>query len=245
MYRLLTVDSGCAAGLHQTLRLSFEGNVPFVHPMRVAFAAFLGLAMQIATASQPPEILQIYREVLKVGSESAYQVIEEDTAHIATTLGCPHPYLGIETLTGVTEVWWLNAYASPAEQKRVYDEYAKNTRLTSALHRNSERKASLTLSHSEVFANYRQDLSVPNPWSMGHGRFLVITVTKSHLHVEGTVFESTEGTRFIITSARTRKEADTAQVMAGPESKVFGVHPSWSFPAAGWIAADPTFWATK
>jgi hypothetical protein len=161
------------------------------------------------------------------------------------TLGCPHPYLGIETLTGATEVWWLNAYASSAEQKRVYEDYAKNMQLTSALRRNSERKASLTLEHSEAFANYRQDLSTTSPWSMGHGRFLVITVTKSQRRVVGTVFESNDGTRFIITSANSRKEADRAQMRAGPESKVFEVRPSWSFPATEWIATDPAFWAPK
>ena len=213
--------------------------------MRIAFAAFFGLAMQIAAASQPPQILQIYREELKAGSEAAYGAIEEDTAHLATALGCPHPYLGIKTLTGATEVWWLNAYASPAEQKRVYEDYAKNTQLTSALHRNSERKATLTLEHSEVFANYRQDLSTTHPWIMGRGRFLVITVTKSQSRAIGTVFESTDDTRVIIASAETRKEADAIQVRAGPDSKVFEVRPSWSFPAADWIAADPTFWTPK
>src|SRR6266702_2881874 len=201
--------------------------------------------MQIDAASQPPQILQIYREVLRAGGETAYGAIEEDTAHIAAALGCPHPYLGIRTLTGTTEVWWLNGYASPAEQKRVYEDYAKNTQLTSALRRNSERKANLTLEHSEVFANYRQDPRTTNPWSMGRGRYLVITVTKGHPRAVGTVFESTDGTRVIIMSAETRKEANRLQMKAGPDSKVFEVRPSWSFPATDWIAADPAFWAPK
>ena len=72
--------------------------------MRIWFAAFIGLAMQIATPSQPPQILQIHREALKPGSEAVYQDIEEDTARLQAKLGCPHPYLAIESLTGSKEV---------------------------------------------------------------------------------------------------------------------------------------------
>jgi hypothetical protein len=195
-----------------------------------------------AFAAQPPRILQIYREPLKPGSEAAYRAIEEDTARLSTALGCPHPYLGIESLTGSKEVWWFNGYESSAEQGQVRDDYAKNTRLMAALQQNSKRKANLTLEPSEVFASYRQDLSAGTPWILGHGRFLVITGTRSGRRITGTVFEAADGTRFIITPAGTLEEADAAKALAGQESNVFAVRPSWSFPAKEWIAADSLFW---
>jgi hypothetical protein len=198
--------------------------------------------MPIATTAQPPHLLQIHREPLKPGSEAAYHAIEEDTARISAALGCPHPYLGVESLTGSKEVWWFNGYQSSAEQRQVYDEYAKNTRLVAALQQNSTRKASLTLEPIEVVANYRPDLSVGTPWILGHSRFLVITVTRSNRLITGTVFEAPDGTRFIVTSAQTRQEADAAQALAGPESNIFRVRPSWSFPAKEWTAADSLFW---
>ena len=226
--------------------------------MRSCFALFLGLAVQIAASPQPPQILQIYREPLKPGSEVAYQEIEEDAARISAELGCPHPYLGIESLTGPKEVWFFNGYASPDEWVQVVLAYANNDALLKALKKNGKRKSKLTGKHIETFAKYRPDLSRGAPWILGHGRFLVITVTKSKdsAPMDGTVFEAEKGTRYIVRGFRTREEADAAagtqgspasgaqagDVAPGPESRVFAVRPFWSFPAKEWIDADPFFW---
>jgi hypothetical protein len=70
----------------------------------------------------------------------------------------------------------------------------------------------------------------------------VITVTQSNRRITGTVFEAADGTRFVVTSAQTRKDADAAKALAGRESNVFAVRPSWSFPAKEWIAVDSLFW---
>ena len=193
----------------------------------------------------PPQLLQIYREPLKPGREAEYHRIEEDTARVAAALGCPHPYLGVESVTGAKEVWWLNGYTSPAEQRQVSDDYAKNTELMAALQENSRRKADLTLRPIEILANYRQDLSVGAPWILGHGRFLVIAVTQDTRRSPGTVFEGLDGTCVIVTSARTREEADAAQALAGDAANIFAVRPSWSFPAKEWSAADPMFWQPR
>jgi hypothetical protein len=210
--------------------------------MPARFAAFVGLAMQIAAHPEPPPILQIHREALKPGSEAAYQEIEEDTARICARLRCPHPYLGIESLTGSKEVWFFNGYESPAEQKRVIHDYAKNAPLLAALEKSGKRKVSLTGKRAELLATYRKDLSHGGPWILGQGRFLVITVTRSHPRIAGSVFEAADGTRFIVLPVQTRSEAEAAAAAAGPETRVFAVRPSWSYPAAEWIAADPELW---
>lgn len=64
------------------------------------------VAMQIAAHAQPPKILQVFREPLKPHVEAEYDRIESDTARTCAKLRCPHPYLGIESLTGPKEVWW-------------------------------------------------------------------------------------------------------------------------------------------
>jgi hypothetical protein len=113
---------------------------------------------------------------LKPGAEAAYDILEREQARLSAVFGCPHPYLGAESLTGRREVWWFNGYESAAEKQRVADAYATNEALIAALTRNSRMKARLTLPPIEVFASYRKDLSVGVPWEPGHGRFLVITV---------------------------------------------------------------------
>jgi len=212
--------------------------------MRAYFAFFLALAMQTAAPPQPAQILAIYREPLKPGSEAEYKEIEEDAARISAELGCPHPYLAIESLTGPKEVWFFNGYASPDELVEVFLAYANNNKLLDALKENGKRKKKLTGKQLEAFTKYRPDLSRGAPWILGHGRFLVIAVTKSkdNAPMDGTVYEAKGHTRFIFRGFRTREEADTAAASAGPESKVFAVRPFWSFPAKEWNDADPLFW---
>ena len=201
--------------------------------------------MDIATPAQPPALLQIVREPLKPGSERAFHAIEEELARVSATLGCPHPYLGAETLTGSKEAWWFNGYQSSTEQEQVYAAYGKNAELMAALQASAKPKAELTLKPIEVFARYRADLSPGPPWLLGHGRYLVIAVTTSTARLTGTVFEGPDGARFLVTAAGTRQEADSVKATAAPEATILAVRPSWSFPAPEWIAADPTFWGTS
>jgi hypothetical protein len=205
--------------------------------------------MEIVPAAPPPRILQIVREPFKPGREAAYSAIEEETAQIAAALGCPHPYLGSLSVSGSAEAWWFNGYESEAEPAHVADAYAKNTQLMAALQQSGKRKSSLTLAPIDVFARYRPELSVGIPWLPGLGRFLVITVTRadprSATRSRATVFETEDGVRFVVTPAQTREAADAAHALAGPESYVLAVRPSWSFPATEWIAADPEFWRSS
>ncbi len=198
--------------------------------------------MQILALAEPPHNLLIYHAHLKPGSHTAYDEIEQDIARDCAELGFPHPYLGIEPLSGPEEVWFLTAWGAEAELKQVADDYAKNAPLVAALERHRKRKASLILGPVEVFAKYRQDLSRGTPWSMGLGHFLVVTVTKGNHGIDGTVFESSDGTSFVMLPANTREEAEAKAAGVGSEARVFAVRPYWSMPAKEWVAADPEFW---
>ena len=79
------------------------------------------------------------------------------------------------------------------------------------------------------------------PWILGHGRFLVIAVTKDRPSSAGTVFQAADGTFFVFSPARTRKQADRLAASI-PGSTVVVVRRSFSFPAKDWVAADPRFW---
>jgi hypothetical protein len=98
------------------------------------------------------------------------------------------------------------------------------------------------LEPAEVFAKYRQEWSHSAPSNKGLGRFLLITITKAERAFDGTVFETPDGTRFILLTASTRKQADAQAAAVGSETRVFAVRPYWSMPAAQWVAADPDFW---
>jgi hypothetical protein len=195
--------------------------------------------------AQPPNLLQIHREALKAGVEAAYDAIETDTARLCASLGCPHPYLALTTVTGSLEAWFLNGFESSTEQQQVIEAYAKNAPLMAALQKNSGAKSALTVKPTGVVAHHRSHQSRGAPWVLGTDRFLVITVTGSIRHVDGTVFETAEGTRIIVVPADTRRDADAIAAIAGAESHILAVRPAWSFPAKEWIAADPAFWPSR
>ena len=202
----------------------------------------IGLVMQIAASALPPPLLQIVREPLKPGVEAAFNAIEEQRARMSAALGCPHPYLGAESVSDPKEVWWLNGYQSSTERQQVYEAYTKNAPLMAAFQKSAKPKANLTLKPIEVFASHRPDRSGGAPWILGRGRYLVITRIERAARLIGTVFEGTDGTSFVVRSAETREEADAVKVSAGQNTTVLAIRPSWSFPADDWIAADPEFW---
>ena len=55
------------------------------------------------------------------------------------------------------------------------------------------------------------------------GRLLMITITKSARLAKGTVFESKDGTRFIVRSVPERQEACVHAMAAGPEAHITAV----------------------
>jgi hypothetical protein len=213
--------------------------------IRAAFVVSAGFLVHAMTFAGPPQILQIYREPLKPASNAAYDAIEVETARVAAQLGCPNPYLAAESLSGSKEVWWFNGYDSAGKQQEVFDAYAKNTPLMSALQGLSARKKSLTLAPIEVFARHRPELSAGASWTLGEGRYLVVTTTSDTVHVAGTVFEAADGIRFIVRSAQSREQAEALREAGGGDTRVLAVRPSWSFPATAWIAADVEFWEPR
>lgn len=195
--------------------------------------------------AEPPRILYIYREFWKPGTQAALNRIETKGARMCVDLKCPHPYLGIESLTGSKEVWYLNGFTSTEEQKRVTEEYNKKG-LFAAMNQFTQKRAPFQSEPGkDGFSNYHPELSHGVPWSMGQGRFLVIVVTKGNPQSDGTVFETEEGVRFIVTPAQTRAEANAKLSSAGPGAKIFAVRPHFSMPAPEWVAADPLFWSSS
>jgi hypothetical protein len=192
--------------------------------------------------SSPPRILYIFREFWKPGTQAALDRIETDAARMCIDRKCPHPYLGIESLTGSTEVWYLNGFASTEEEKRVSDEYTKKG-LFAAMKKFTRQRAPFESREGKAdLSFYRPELSHGVLWSMGQGRFLVIDVTRSGRQRDGAVFETKDGVRFVVTPAETRSQADAKLAATGRGGKIFAVRPRLSMPAPEWIAADPAFW---
>src|SRR5437660_12853369 len=111
--------------------------------MRISVALLSGFTM-MQSAPMPTPILFIAREPLVAGRENAYREIEEETARLSARLGCPHPYLAMESLTGPKEIWWFTGFDSPEDQRQVGEAYQKNAPFSAALQKNRDRKSPVT-----------------------------------------------------------------------------------------------------
>jgi hypothetical protein len=192
---------------------------------------------------RPPRLLEIFRDFVKPGSEAAFRSVEEDAARICAELGCPHPHLAIESLTGPMEVWWLNAFESEAQYQRAVDAYRSNRELTTALEEISKRREGLIFSPIDLLTTHRPHRSRDAPWKLGGARFFVAAMTKREDGPAGSVFEAPQGERFILRPVAEREEANSLASAAGAETRVFAVRPYWGMPASEWVRSDPDFWS--
>jgi hypothetical protein len=203
----------------------------------------LGLALQSPAGARAPQILYISREFWKSGHEATLSRMEAEAARSCIDLGVPHPYLGIESLTGSKEVWYINGFASNEELAKVREAYNERPKLLAAMQQFAQQRAAFkSRPDSEGIATYRAKLSHGVDWKIGLQRFLVIAVTKGHPRGDGAVFESQDGVRFVLAAAKTQTGASAKLSAAGPNAKIFAVRPDFSMPAAEWVASDPSFW---
>jgi len=152
---------------------------------------------------------------VKPGREADFKTVEEDAARICAELRFPHSHLAIESLSGPTEVWWLNAFESEEDRQRVADDYGKNPTLKAALEGITRRKEGLTETPMNVYATYRAELSRGASWKVAGARFFVVTISAGDSRMEGAVFEAPDGTRFVFRPFATRPQADAVAAAAG------------------------------
>lgn len=218
-------------------------------PLASLAAGTLGAIIQRSARAQTPkapQVLFVSREFWKPGHEAALHRIEAEAARVCIGLGVPHPYLGIESLTGTKEVWYINGFASTEELTQVGEAYKKNSGLLDAMNRFSGERAEFESEPStELTVRYRPEISRGSGWEIGKQEFLVIEITNGKPHLDGNVFEAQDGKRIVITPVKTRAEAETKLSTAGPEAKVFVVRPEFSMPAAEWVAGNRAFWSSR
>jgi hypothetical protein len=206
----------------------------------VATVVAIQLLMNIpAMAQSAPRILLIAREPLKPGAEAEYDRIESETATLAATRGCPHPYLALQPLSGAkNEVWWFNGFGSQDELNSVADAYKTNEAWHAALTKNQKRKEPLTGKSVEQLADLEPQTH-SQPWAVGRAQYVVVAMNPSASLSGSNVFKGRDGTRYEILTANTREEADR---VARGKFVVLEVVPRWSFPAREWVDGNRELW---
>ena len=188
-----------------------------------------------------PQFLLIARERLRPGSEEAYDKNEVQLASVCVTLGCPHPYLALATVTAPVEVWWLNAFESAEERDGLDLAYAQNEPLMAALLPLGKRKEEFRASLTTTMVEFRRDLS-ERALRIEGARFFVVAAAEDARASIGAVFQATDETRLVVMPASDRDVAADLGARMGPGATILAVRPQWSCPAAAWVEADPEFW---
>jgi hypothetical protein len=189
----------------------------------------------------PPALLLLHREGVPEPHAAAYHTIEAGIARTCAELGCPHPYLALQTISGDPEVWFLNGFASAYQQEAVDRQYTANVRLMTALTEQSGRKAGLIKILGEHRASHRPERSRRNAWVLGRDRYVVVTIG-DEAPLEGVSFEASDGTWFTLTGAPDAESALALSASGVPLVRALEVRPAWSCPALEWKRSNPELW---
>jgi len=210
--------------------------------IRTAIALVAVLPPILLGQKPAPRFMYVYRDSLRTGVDSAYRAIEDEAAQVCADRRCPNPYIGLESLSGVREAWWINMFASEADTTRVARIYATDSALSRALGDIARRKAPLIGTPVQGFAVYRPDLSRGPAWSIAGARFIVAKVTHARRPATGSVWITADSTLYVLRAFRTRHAAELGARTGG--GRVFAVRPNWSMPDSEWVQADREFWKT-
>jgi hypothetical protein len=190
----------------------------------------------------PPPLLLVHREAVASIHAAEYDVIESGIARSCRELGGPHPYLGLQAISGEPDVWFLNGFASVADQEEVGRRYRANGPLMAALAEGSRRKSALLRALGQHLAGYRPEQSAGGAWTLGRDPYLVVSMCDQP-GPSGAAFEAPDGTWFTLEGVPDAETALARCASGGRMMHALAVKPSWSCPSAEWVRWDPDLWS--
>jgi len=129
-----------------------------------------------AQAGAPPAVLQITREFIKEGKGSAHRKVEQEYVSAFRKNNFPFYYVGLSSVSGPNEVWFLDAFPSFAAFEQS-DRLESQAPLRDDIEAIEARDGELRSGSREMTAIYRADLSyIPiNGLSIGKTRYMAIS----------------------------------------------------------------------
>ncbi len=143
--------------------------------LMLAFA--FPLLAQEKGATPAPNILQIYREVVKPGRAAAHEKVEVGWPKaFRASKNSPH-YLAMTSITGPTEAWFVAGYPSYEAWEKETKAQEADPAMSAELSRLSAADGELLDNATSITARFREDISLRPALNIGDYRYInVVTV---------------------------------------------------------------------
>lgn len=129
-----------------------------------------------APAEQPsPNVLQIYREVVKPGKTSAHEKVEVGWPRAYAKAKWPTNYLAIVSVTGPSEAWFITGYESFAALQQEQTNSEQATALKAETDQLSAQDGEFLSDFRSMIAVYRDDMSYGARSNLALMRYFTIT----------------------------------------------------------------------
>jgi hypothetical protein len=127
--------------------------------VRVLAAGFLisGVSLMQAQSPEPSRLLRFFREDIKSGKGSAHERVESAYARAFSKSGYP-AYLGLDTMTGPTQAWFIERYDSYAAMEKSI-KMSQAEPLKTTLTQLEAQDGELRSGERSMIAVYQKDLS--------------------------------------------------------------------------------------
>ncbi len=154
------------------VRLSVLGGLLVVGAMTAVADA------QSAVATSTPRMLVIYREEVRPGRGAAHAANESAWAAAFAKGGAPERWLGMTTVIGPSEAWFLSGYASYADYQQAQDAIQSHATLSAESDKFSAQEVDLLSRVSTIVVGYRPALSYRADVKLPEMRYMQVDVVR-------------------------------------------------------------------
>ncbi len=123
----------------------------------------------------PPKVLTIFREMVKPGKGPAHAEWEKGWPAAYKKANYPTPYVGMTSMSGPSEAWYLIGYESWDAMERDNARSDANATLTAALHKLSAGDSEYLSDSRAVIAEYVPDLSYRPKVDLSKARYMDVS----------------------------------------------------------------------
>ena len=152
------------------------------HLASLCCALALGISLVAVTHAQqgpgPRKVMQILREEIKAARATPHAKAEEAYVRAFRSAKAPVYYVGLRSVTGPTEAWFVSSYDSYAALEEENDLVARNASLGKALELADEQDAPFRTGSRTIVAELQEDLSYRMRPTVQDMRYMHVTTIR-------------------------------------------------------------------